>query len=237
MSGARRLGCLLASALAWACTAPPAGPPPSVLVAPANFNQSLPAPLEPGIPIVQEEVRAYLEVRGARIVAPPLAEFHDTWLVSAGPVRTLYDEAGQFDAAHFDQAVASLVQAYVARVGSFDLLVLPYIDVKQVVVKDRNVSWDGVVRRVTVRFRDSAPSNLWLYGRQVPCTSLHVMVYGGDGARRFESWRGLEVVHDFSVYAAKGRVEYRMRDDLFQDHELLRDAIEVALRRLFQGRS
>jgi hypothetical protein len=227
-----------AAAIAWACAGAPESERQSlaVVVAPVNFNQSLPAAIEPGIPLVYEEIVAFLGAKGARVVAaPPLAEFHDTWLSSAGHVKSLYDEKGEFDPARFDSAVAALVKAYVDRVGGFDAFVLSYIDVTQVRIKSRNVSWDGVVRRIDLRTQQLSRDH-WIEGIGVPCTSLRVLTYGPDGARRFEARRGLEVVYAFETSNTADRFQPMMRKDLFQDRTVVTQAVEATLRRLFQER-
>lgn len=231
--------------IAWACAHPPseARGPKTLIVAPLNFNQTLPEALAPGIPVLQAEIESFLEARGARVVAPPLAEFHDSWLASARDLGSLYDQAGSFDPDRFDQAAASLARAYAARIGTFDALILPYLDVTHVTIRGGNASWDGVRRRVRIRYRENAGDNagsmLSLGGIDTPCTSLRVLAYVPSGARLFEQRRGLEVLHHYRVDLSSaadtnlGAMQVLPRDDLFRDQRLLNDAVRIAFEPLF----
>lgn len=220
-------------AVSWGCVQAPSPRLASqtLIVAPFNFNQPVPEPLAPGLPILQQVISGTLESHGARVILPPFAEFHDTWLASAKEVGTLYDAEGDFDPSRFDAAAAALTKAYAARLGNFEALILPYLDVTRVAVRGGHARWDGVLRRVRIRFEDYKDKYLSLSGFDTPCTSLRIVAYASDGARLFERRRGLEVVHHFRVSPG---FQVFQRDDLFRDPRISSEAARIALEPLFR---
>lgn len=196
------------------------------VVAPLNFNQQLPEILAPGVPILHDQIRALLEARGARVITPAFAEFHDAWLTSAKEVSTLYDAKGNLDPARFDSAVAALARSYGAQLESFDAMLLAYLEARAVVIRGGYAQWDGVLRRVRVQFQDHKDSHLPLRGIEAPCTSLRVLAYTPEGARLFDRRAGLEVVYDFEVSPG---LQVIPRGDLFRDDRTLREGVQQAL--------
>lgn len=65
---------------------------------------------------------------------------------------------------------------------------------------------------------------------EVVVTSLHLMVFTPSGQRVFEGRGELDFIQaiDLSAVPQKFPFQLRMRNDLFQDEEVLHEAIEIA---------
>ena len=218
-----------------ACANAPEKPPlprvSSVLLAPVSFNQNLPAPLEPGLDVVRDELAVQLEARGVTVETPSLAEFHDLWLSSGREVGTLYDANGRLDRGRFDAAVRAFVGSWREHGKPFDVLLLGYFHVQGVTIYAGTASWDGVERRVRVDKQDAPMDlkHLWPNRMETPCVSLRLIAYAADGTRLFEQRGGLEVVNEFRVKD----LDVRHRTDLFEDRAAVQEGVAIALRPLF----
>jgi hypothetical protein len=61
-------------------------------------------------------------------------------------------------------------------------------------------------------------------------TSVHVMVFSRAGERVFEGRGGIEFSHEIDLALAKRSYtwQYRLRDDLFEERDALREGIAIA---------
>ena len=203
----------------------------SVLLAPMSFNQNLPAPLEPGLDVVRDEVAMQLEARGVTVETPSLAAFHDVWLRAGREIGTLYDANGRLDKSRFYAAVRAFVKAWRDQGKPFDVLLLGYFHVQGVTILAGSASWDGVKRRVRVDKQDAPMElkHLWPNRLETPCVSVRIIAYAADGTRLFEQRGGLEVVNEFRVKD----MDVHYRTDLFEDRAVVQEGVSIALRPLF----
>lgn len=232
---ARLLAALLLSTLACA-TEPPEPPLPhisSVLLAPMSFNQNLPAPLQPGAPVVHELVSGVLWEQDIRVSSPPVDEFQGTWKSEGQAVGSLYGPDGKLDPARYDAAVRALIAAYRARGAQFDALVIPYLALRPGVVTGQSVGWDGASRKLPLERSNRDVTHMEARrGLQVRCTSVLVLVYDTQGNRLFERYGGLEVAQ--RMQAAEGHWRWTDRGDLFRNREDLEDGVRFALEPLLE---
>lgn len=224
-----RMGLLVALGFLGCIGTAPARPPETVLLAPPNFNRSLPRIFEAGPAVLRDEMRAVLETRGVHVIAPDPIEILEVWESATSDVGTLLDAEGAFDPELLDTAARALLEAYRSRGQRFDALLLAYLEMRTVTINGSSVSWDGVKRRVRVD-RSKAGKALWKWPNheQAACLSLRVLAYAAEG-RLFEQHGGLEVVHE---YRSRDLAEI-VRSDLFLDRAALREGVEIALAPLF----
>jgi hypothetical protein len=230
---ARPLAALLLATLA--CATKPAEPPlprvASVLLAPVSFNQNLPAPLEPGVPIVHEVVSGVLWEQDIRVISPPTDEFHGIWKSEGQTVGSLYGPDGKLDPARFDAVVSALAAAYRARGAQFDALLISYIAVRPGVVTGQSVEWDGVVHRLPLEYKHRDRGHLQARrGLTVRCTSIQVLAYDSQGNRLFDRSGGLEVAQRMQIVDDNWR--WTERGDLFRNRKDLEQGVRVALQQM-----
>jgi hypothetical protein len=140
----------------------------------------------------------------------------------------------------FPTAAASFTRK-LGEERAFHALVIPSLLLQEVVVRHRGAEWDGVERRVRVvnapRRGAGRNSDLLVDGLAagslnavVAVSSLHLMVFTRKGRRIFEGRGGLEFLQDVDLGKAAETFHFEItpRNDLFQDRELLREAVEVA---------
>jgi len=205
--------------------------PKLVVLAPVSFNQDVPKLLEPGVPIMREEIARYLEQWGCDLVVPDAEDFQDLWIASTRQVGSLYDEAGEFVPERRDEAVRRLIERLEARHPSLDALVLPYLAVREASISGKNARWDGARRRIQIDLKHDDVLDLSINRGRGEATSLHVLVYGRNGEKVLEHYGGLEPMVRIED---KGEIwVYGLQSNLFEDREVLRDGIGIAFRPYF----
>jgi hypothetical protein len=204
------------------------------LLCPANLVVALRAELEAGVEPLQEQIVAHLRANGREVERLALPEARALWEQSS---EGLPGSGGEL---RFETAAA----AFARRLGDsrdFQALVLPSLIVQQVLVRHRGASWDGVERRVRLvnapRPTAGRKSDLLVdrlstgsLHASVRVASLHVMVLAADGARIFEGRGGLDFLEEVDLAEAVEtlHVELKLRGDLFEDREILREGVEIA---------
>lgn len=211
----------------------PKGPqhPERVILAPVSFNQNVPELLEPGVPVLAEEIEWYLRQRGCDVATPSLAAFDDLWKQSGSEIGTLYDEEGKLQQDRFDAAVGALVAALRRRGESFDALVLPYLHLRQGRFRGKSVTWDGVRRKLQIEYAHHDVVQVGFDRGTTPVTSVRILVYDADGSKQLDSYGGLELTLEMKI--SGDFYHLFQRTDLFEDPEPLRDGVRVAFEPYF----
>jgi len=205
------------------------------LLVPANLVVALRPELEGGIEPVQAEIAAYLEQQGRAVERISLPDARRVWEQS---VSELAASGTELD---FPKAAESFAR----KLGDgrdFQALVIPSLLLQKVVVRHRGAEWDGVERRIRVvnlphrsagRTSDVLVDGLasGSLNAAMAVSSLHVMVFTREGRRIFEGRGGLEFLQDVDLakVTESFHFEIKPRSDVFQDREILREAVEVAL--------
>jgi hypothetical protein len=196
-----------------------------VLLLPSNVVLPAPPGLESAPPLVDEEIRSYLDSHGKRVHSLTNEEAQAEWLASA---RALKAEVGtaQMD---FDGAAATLARRMHAE-RRFDVLVLPWIALRPAKVRGRSVTWDGVTR--TLRVRNPEGRNLQVLrdlDTQAAAPSLHVAVYSPDGQKLFEGVGGLDLLHALVIEGEPTRIDAELlpRSQIFAERSSLQEGIAV----------
>jgi hypothetical protein len=201
------------------------------LVCAPNTVVSLPAELEAGPGPLRAEIDAYLKHHGREVKW--LSLYDAKQLLSEALARA--KQQGDVDAA------MSLFAAELHESYPYDALVMPSIVLHETRITDNRGRWDGVARTMRQVNEPELPTGGWRstfaegvrYGGisgEAPVTSLHVLVFTSEGKRVFEGRGGIEFIQEIDLSEAKSRNLWRsrMRDDLFENADALREAIEVA---------
>ena len=204
------------------------------LLVPANLLLALRPELEGGVEPVQAEIAGYLEQQGREVERISLPDARRLWEQSVAEL------AGSGAALDFPKAA----EGFTRKLGEgrdFQALVIPSLLLQKVVVRHRGAEWDGVERRVRVvntpRRAAGRNSDVLVDGlaagslnASVAVSSLHLMVLTREGRRIFEGRGGLEFLQEVDLAQATKTFSFEIkpRGDLFQDREILREAVEVA---------
>lgn len=182
-----------------------------------------------GAAAVQRELTAYLEARGLEVERLDLGEGRRRW------ERAVVEAKGHGP----EEDATTFFARALAQERSFDVLMMPSVVLHSVQVTDNSGTWDGVRRRVDVVGKPSmGPAGSTdtftkgvAYGGvsgPIMASSLHVVVLSAQGQRVFEGRGGLEFVQEIDL-SQVWRSELPLRRDAFQDREVLREGVEVAL--------
>ena len=204
-----------------------------LVVCAPNTVLPLASELQGGRAPLQREVEAYLIRQGREVVRIDLYDGRELWTQAVAQAR----EEGAIE-----NAVAIFADA-LAEYTDFHAIVMPSLLLTKTLATASWGTWDGVTRRM--RTVDSAePSwtgrsgsvlddgtDLGGLSGEMSVTSVHFLVFSRDGERIFEGRGGLEYTHeiDLSKTRSHNRLNIRMRDDLFEDPEVLREGIEIGL--------
>ena len=111
----------------------------------------------------------------------------------------------------------------------FDAVVVPTLLYRKVEIRRSRVEWDGVVRELRGL---KAPIARRFSRRPRPtviAVSLHVIVLGESSDELFHGVGGLEILQEADdLRRSHRRVHFRIREDLFQEPDLLREGIAIA---------
>jgi hypothetical protein len=231
--GAPAAALLAAALLGSGCaTPPPPGPRlQALLLLPANVVAPVPPGLEPGMPFVDTELRAYLESQARRVEALGPREARAVWLASA---RALRAEASDESQIGFEGA-ARLLAGRLRAERSFDAVVLPWVALRRARVRGRDVAWDGVERRLQVENpRQRSLSFLRDFTAEAAAPSIQVAVFSASGEKLCEGVGGLDLAHALVVEGEPPKVASQAlpASRVFADRAPLREGIALAFESL-----
>ena len=198
------------------------------LICAPNTVIALPTGLPDGSKPLREEIDAYLRHQGRE------AEWLD--LVESRAVfgRALARAKQQGG----DEKVGAFFAEELAKTHTFDAVVMPSILLHEIRVLDNAGRWDGVSRRMRLANKPPIPPGGWGtaekgartvgYSGKAAVTSVHVLVLAPTGARVFEGRGGIDFVHEIDLAATTASRAMRLREDLFEDGDVLREAIVLA---------
>lgn len=236
------LALFMAPLLAVGCTAPPVntiqpgyeGAPgvQQFLVCAPNIVLSLPAVLQASTTPLRREISDYLRRHGRSVEQVNLYDGKLVWN------RAMARAKKQGDLSR----TPALFAADLAKHFEFQAIVMPSILLHKTRVVSNSGTWDGVRRQMRIvhvphgvssaRGEDTLADGIAQGGvtGEVAVTSLHVLVFSPKGEQVFEGQGGLEFVHELDMSRASRDFEfdYRIRGDLLEDHEVLREGIEIA---------
>jgi hypothetical protein len=207
----------------------PLAKPAAVLLAPVSFNQqSMPEPLELGVASTQEVLVRTLWEQDVRVISPPVEHFRQAWLTSERNVGSLAGADGKIDPSRYDAVVRAVMKSYQEGGETFDVLLLPFLVLRNGVVTGHSVKCDNVSRILPLEYvnRDAAHIEA-RRGLETTCTSLRVLAYAADGQRLYERYGGLEVAWRMRVDGL--RWKWTERGDLFRNRKDLEEGAGVVL--------
>ena len=118
---------------------------------------------------------------------------------------------------------------------SFDAVVMPSLVYREGRARavTHDVDWDGVTRKLVVQNEHQQRMSLYYtadFAGKVPAVSLHLLVFSAPGERIFESYAGLDVVHEIDC-ATTGQAitaRWRLRRHRLEDEHALREGVALA---------
>ena len=203
------------------------------LLCPQNLVVALQPEFERGVEPAQAAIVAYVEAHGRRVERLSLQPARQLWLRGVAAAKAAGER--RFEAA----ALAFVKEA--AALYEFDALLMPSLILRQVLVQDREAAWDGVERRIRFANTPRAPvgrgQNTFTQGiamgslsANVSVVSLHLFAFARDGRMVFQGRGGIDILEevDFEGVQQTMRFQLRRRDDVFEDRQILDEAVEVA---------
>lgn len=197
-----------------------------VLLCPLNLVVTLPASVQSGAQPIEDAIVAYLVSRDMEVELLARGEGRKLWKQAVAEAKA---------AGAVERGAAIFVTGLAAR-RAFDVVVMPSLLLHQVHMDSGIATWDGVTRRMKVVDAPEMPSgrNFSTLVKDVAyggvtgdawVTSLHVLVYGRDGALGFEGRGGLEVVQQVEHIGPGKRFKSRLVPDpeIFSDPARLRE--------------
>jgi hypothetical protein len=196
------------------------------LVCAPNTVIALPAELQDTTRTLHEQIDAYFEFQGRQAQWLDLYDSKQLWgeAMTAAKQQGGLERTPAFFARRLDEQY------------DFDAIVMPSLLLHQADGSMGTASWDGVKRRMRVlnapRRRDVPTAGIEFAGMSgdLMVTSVHVMVFSRNGERIFEGRGGIEFVHevDLAAFGKKRTLDVRVRGDLGQDVDALREGIAIA---------
>ncbi len=185
----------------------------------------------PGLPVglvgitdpILEEIAAYLEAHDLRVDQGDSETSRSLWLECAR-------ETDEQLPGEPDWSVTG--RRFVSRLREqwvFDAVVVPTLLYRKVEIHGSRVKWDGVVRelrglRAPMSGRFSSRGS-----HSVIAISLHLIVLGASSDEHFHGIGGLEILQEVDdLRRSHRRMHFRIREDLFQQPDLLREGIAIA---------
>lgn len=194
----------------------------TVAVLPLNLVLALPGELEYPSRQVERQITRYLRDTGLQVLVVRLHEARK--LLAAG------------EPADGDDAGAR--RAFVERLRAdraFDVVVLPSLVYREARVRavTHEVAWDGVTRELSIvgeHQREYSLSYTADVAGRMPAVSLNVLVYDDRGQRIFESYGGLDLVHEASMVTPGQNLSYqwRLKRHRLEDEDAIREGVAVA---------
>lgn len=120
---------------------------------------------------------------------------------------------------------------------SFDVVVMPDLVYRKAHVRavTHKVDWDGVQRTLDLKnpyqLKQSVRYTADVAG-DMPAVSLHVLVYGADGQRIFDSYGGIDIVHEAEIHETGTEEPSTWRMTLkrhrLEDRDAIREGVRLA---------
>jgi hypothetical protein len=203
--------------------------PQRFLILPLNLTVPLKDWLESRKGDVLDALITYLRDRGNSIDFLDSNPGHKLWRASVAEVESSTTLEHDYETA---------VQRFVARLGesfTFDALIMPalvYRDTK-IIVRQRQVKWDGVIRRYSIVNYSDRAKKLKLatsISPALPGLSLHVIVFTREGVSIFENYGGIDLTHEVDLKNAEHTMtsDLALREELLADSDYLKQGIAVA---------
>ena len=201
-----------------------------VALLPLNVLLALPPELDESTRGVTAAVRKHLSACGVEIVHFGLGE-----------ARHLWNEVTDVEEEDTERVARYVKRLHAKR--SFDVLVVPSLVYRDARIRavTREVSWDGVTRTLAltgyVRTHGSVNLVAEIRGK-TPAVSLHLAVYEAPGTRVFDSFGGLDLVHevdlgtpvrvDLKNRPKRQAMEFRLKRSRLRDPVALREGVAMA---------
>jgi hypothetical protein len=200
---------------------------------PLNALVALPPELDGAAGRVTSVIRAHLEACGVEVVPFSMSETRSAW-------SQVSDTGSQ------EGTAREGMRAYVEHlhgVRAFDVLLLPSLLYRDAEIRSmgKRARWDGVEREIRqsghVNMDGSVYVQSGLRGK-MPAVSLHLAAYRLDGTRVFNSFGGLDLVHEVefgTVYRQQlnnrfpeSVYQWRLRRKRLRDMDALREGVAMA---------
>ena len=138
---------------------------------------------------VSKEIRAHLEACDVEVTAMSVADARQAWM-------GLETQAGESQEQRAGRFARLLIAAY-----DVDVMIAPDLAMRagRVRAVTRDVDWDGVRRTLEVKGHIGEHGSVWVTTEvrgEMPAVSLHVAVYEPQGSVVFDSFGGLDLIHD-----------------------------------------
>jgi hypothetical protein len=195
-----------------------------------NLVRALPAEISDGAAPVEKALLAHLKGRDLEVSRLDLARGRELW----GQAVLEAQKQGSKDAVRF--FVHRLAEG-----NDFEVVMVPSLITRKVMVTDNSGTWDGVRRSMTVvnapsrgigGSTDTFTKGVFAGGvsGDMLATSLHLMVFSRQGERVFEGTGGFDFVHEADLSAAyQYKVSFRRRAKLPGSPEVVREGVAIAL--------
>ena len=204
--------------------------PQRFLLTPFNLNVPLVDHLQGVTGNVLSAFIGYLRDRGHSIEILERDRAMDLWRASIAEIENSSTLANDYE------TVVRLFVTHISESTSFDALIMPslvYRDTK-IRIRERQVKWDGVVRRYRVINYSERGKKLKLAGSispVMPAVSLYVAAFTPEGDSIFEKYGGLDLTHDVDLTGSEFTMTSDLvpRGSLLVDTDNLQEGIAVAL--------
>jgi hypothetical protein len=199
------------------------------LTLPCNVAIPLPEVLESAENDVMGALVAFLRNRGDSIEIFPPERAHNLW-------RTIVAEVERSTTlAHGYESARQVFVSHISASSSFDVLIMPTLVYRdtEIIPRQRQVKWDGVIRRYQVVNYSDKAKRLQLAPSitpVIPGVSFYLVLLSPDGTPIFRQYGGLDITHDVDL----ANSEFTMTSDLVRrerilvDTEYLKEGIAVA---------
>jgi hypothetical protein len=207
-----------------------------VVVAPLNLGLRPPQELRGSEGPVFRELLRHLQAQDRPVSLLDEADAGALW-------DAAFAESGAAGAKPEFRATASRFAGRLAQQTDFDLLVLPSLVLRRAAVGGRHAKWDGVRRRLPIRYgnieahslENEVPgAALWGYRGSVAAASLYVVLLDRRGERVHEGLAGLDVVQELRPdKGTPGSAKWSLapRLDAFADASNVREGVGLAFER------
>lgn len=199
---------------------------------PLNVLVALPSELDAGRGRVEAEIRDHLEECSVR-----------TQLFGIREARKLWSEVAGDGAETSDAQIGEYVRRLHAR-RPFDVLVAPNLVFRDARIQysTQNAIWDGVKRPLEVVGHHHMSGSVYTDSKmmgEISAVSLYLVAFDPDGTRIFESYGGLDLVHEAKLGTEYhydnnrhrypvATVEFRLKNRRLDDEEELQEGVAMA---------
>lgn len=225
-------GCGSTGAAFLAEGAPPAADVESVLLVPLNFDATPPAGLARGAEILEVEIGDYLRGSGCEVRRVYLGEVLRHWSAISTATEFVDEESQTLRDDRVEQARAELARRLLATHPA-DVIAMPTLLIRKGWYTGFELGWDGVNRRVPVEYEPDSMMLVQSISGKGEGTSLRMTLYSRSGEKFFERYAGLEPIVGYYMSGfgtiQGGRIDPRPRTDLFEDPEIIDEAVALSL--------